>query len=300
VLAAPAADKPGRAPMPEPIAVQTVDPSVLSVWGQAFGTWGRTRGDGNAATLDRDSGGFILGADATLGNVTRVGVAGGFQRTTTEVSARLSSGATDSVFAALYGGTMLGPVTLRAGAAVAGQEIAIDRTVSFPGFVDRTYASYDGYTAQAFGELGYRFGLQSAVVEPFVGAAAVRVHRERFDEAGGRAALTGAGRGNDVGFTTLGVRAEWQPLSTPLVLRGMVGWRHAFGDVTPDGLLAFQTATTAPFGIAGVPVARDVLVGEAAVDWRVSNAVTLSLAYTGQVGERAQDHGVKSQFLLRF
>jgi outer membrane autotransporter protein len=272
----------------------------FALWGQAFGTWGRTQRDGNAAAQHRDSGGFIVGADATFDGATRIGVAGGFQRTTLDVPGRLSSGSTDSVFGALYGATALGPVNLRLGASFAGQRADLRRTITFPGFADTARSATEGYTAQAFGELGYRFRFGSSSVEPFVGATALTVHRDRFAEAGGPAALVGFGRDTDVGFTTVGLRTEWQPFDAPVAVRGMTGWRHAFGDVRPSALLSFRSDVATPFAISGVPLDRNVLVGETAVDWRVSDAVTLTLAYTGQLASRASDNGVKGQLLAKF
>jgi outer membrane autotransporter protein len=300
VFAAPAADLGARSPAPVPVPVRTFDPQAFALWGQAFDTWGSTRSDRNAARLERDTGGFIIGADATFDGVSRVGIAGGFQRTTLDVPGRLSSGETDSVFAALYGGTALGPLNVRLGASYAGQQTDIRRAIAFPGFFDTARASYDGYTAQAFGELGYRFRFMSSVVEPFIGATALTVHRDGFAETGGPAALVGVARDHEVGFTTVGIRTEWQPFDAPLVVRGMTGWRHAFGDVRPTASLAFQAAVATPFLIAGVPLARDVLVGETALDWRVSDSVTLTVAYTGQLAKRASDNGVKGQFLVKF
>jgi outer membrane autotransporter protein len=301
VFGAPAADLGARSPRPEPIPARIVEPRAFGVWGQAFGTWGSTRGDRNAVRLERDTGGFILGADATLDGTTRVGVAAGFQRATFEAPARLSSGSTDSVFAAIYGGTALGPLNLRLGASFAGQRTDTRRAIVFPGFNDLARAAYDGYTAQAFGELGYRFRLfANSIVEPFVGATALTVHRDRFAEAGGAAALVGFARDTEVGYTTVGFRTEWQPFDAPIVIRGMTGWRHAFGDLRPDALLAFRSSVATPFSISGVPLARDVLVNETAVDWRVSDAVTLTAAYAGQLASRASDHGVKGQVLVKF
>lgn len=204
------------------------------------------------------------------------------------------------MFAALYGGTALGPLNLRLGLPYAGQQTEIQRNIAFPGFFDIARSSYDGYAAQAFGELGYRFLFASAVVEPFVGATALTVHRDGFREVGGAAALVGAARDYDVGFTTLGLRTEWRPFDAPITVRGMTGWRHAFGDVRPSAPLAFATAPTTPFSITGVPIDRNVLVGETAVDWRVSDSVTLTVAYTGQLAKRGNDNGVKGQFLVKF
>jgi outer membrane autotransporter protein len=300
VFGAPATDLGARSPAPEAIPVRGFDPQRFALWGQASGTWGRTQRDGNAATLHRESGGFVVGGDATFDGATRIGVAGGFQRTTLGVQGRLSSGSTDSVFGALYGGTALGPVDLRLGASFAGQRTDLRRTIAFPGFADTARSATDGYTAQAFGEIGYPFRFGSSRVEPFVGATALTVHRDRFAEAGGPAALVGFGRDTDVGFTTLGLRTEWQPFDAPVVVRGMTGWRHAFGDVRPSALLAFRSDLATPFAISGVPLDRNVVVGETAVDWRVSEAITLTLAYTGQLARRASDNGVKGQLLAKF
>jgi uncharacterized protein with beta-barrel porin domain len=41
-------------------------------------------------------------------------------------------------------------------------------------------------------------------------------------------------------------------------------------------------------------------VAQAGLDVRVARDATLGIAYTGQVGERAQDHAVKGNFTYRF
>ena len=214
---------------------------------------------------------------------------------------RLSSATTDSLVAALYAGTNFGPVNLRLGASIAGQESETRRTILFPGFADRVRASADGHTAQAFGEIGYRFSMMAnSVVEPFVGATALSVHRDRFAEIGGAAALTGVARDHEVAYGTIGLRSEWRPFAAPIVIRGMTAWRHTFGDVRPEALLAFRSAPTTPFAVLGAPLDRDVLVSETAVDWRVSDALTLTAAYSGQLSSRASEHGVKGQLLVKF
>ena len=59
------ADLPSRkGPALAPVAVQMVQPRLFGLWGQGFGDWGNTNGDHNAAKLTRDTGGFIIGADA--------------------------------------------------------------------------------------------------------------------------------------------------------------------------------------------------------------------------------------------
>lgn len=69
----------------------------------------------------------------------------------------------------------------------------------------------------------------------------------------------------------------------PLMARGMVGWQHVFGDVTPKGLFAF----------AGAPIARDALVAEAGLEWRGTTSV--GLFYDATYGSGAYDNAIKAR-----
>ncbi|WP_043382033.1 autotransporter domain-containing protein, partial [Methylobacterium sp. UNCCL110] len=81
-------------------------------------------------------------------------------------------------------------------------------------------------------------------------------------------------------------------------LRGLVGYRRAFGDVVPTALLRFGTGPA--FLSAGVPIDRDALVAQVGLDLAVAPNASLGVAYTGQTGARAQDQAVKGTFTLRF
>ncbi|MBO1908036.1 autotransporter domain-containing protein [Microvirga sp. 3-52] len=297
--AAYAADLPGAGPQPAPVPVRTFDPRRFTLWGEGFGSWGRVDGTADAGKLDTSTGGFIVGAEAQV-DAVRLGLAGGFTRTSFDVDARFSSGSTESVFTTLYGAGSWGGVNLRLGASYALHDIDMSRAVLFPGFVDRVGASYNGWTALAFGEVGYRFGLGGATLEPFVGASILRLHTDGFVESGGAAALTGFTRDQDLGTTTLGVRVETGlGVDTGLSVSGMLGWRHAYGDVNPDMLLAFAGGASA-FTASGVPIDRDALVAEAGLDWQATRDLSIGLSYQGQLSERAQDHGLKGNLTWSF
>ncbi len=64
--AAYSADLPGRVAPPVQVPAQLAAPRAYGLWGQGFGAFGRTRGDGNAASLSRQISGFVLGADTGL------------------------------------------------------------------------------------------------------------------------------------------------------------------------------------------------------------------------------------------
>ena len=78
----------------------------------------------------------------------------------------------------------------------------------------------------------------------------------------------------------------------------MIGWRHAFGDTTPFVTQSF--AGSQSFAIAGTPLAKDNAVIEAGLDFAVSTAATLGIAYQGQLASGAQDHGVRANLAVRF
>lgn len=303
--AAYSADLPGRVAPPVQVPAQLAAPRAYGLWGQGFGAFGRTRGDGNAASLSRQISGFVLGADTglDLGGLPggwRVGVAGGYTNTSLDVTGQASSGVIESGFGGLYAGTTLGPVALRFGGVAGGNSLSLRRSMLAPGFAQGLNARTSGLTAQVFGELGYRVAFGAAVIEPFVGAAAIRIGQDAFTERGGPAALSGLGRDNDLAATTVGVRGSTRlTADLPVYLTGLVGWRRAYGDVVPKALLAFGAGQTG-FLVAGVPINRDAVVAQAGLDWAVSPATTLGVSYTGQAGERAQDHAVKGNFTYRF
>ncbi len=158
---------------------------VFAAWTQAIGAWGRTEGNSNAATLDRTVGGFIGGLDATIAQHWRLGLAGGYTRSSIDLDARASSASIDNVHLALYGGGQFGPLGVRGGAAYTWHNIDTRRTIAFPGFFDATRADYDAHTAQAFGEIGYAVLWGRAAIEPFAAVAHVNLDTDPFRETGG-------------------------------------------------------------------------------------------------------------------
>ncbi len=269
------------------------------VWASGFGNWGTTDSNGNAAELDRTTGGFLIGADALVGDNWRLGLLAGYSHTSFDVDDRHSSGDSDNYHLGAYGGSQWGNWGLRAGAAYTWHTIDTSRSVVFPGFTDDLSADYDAGTAQVFGELGYRIDMKPVAFEPFANLAYVNFRNDSFNESGGAAALTGSSNTTDATFTTLGVRA-----STDFVLgnvaataRGMLGWQHAFGD-TPEATLAF--AGTDGFGISGAPIAEDALALEAGLDFRLSPKTTLGVSYNGQLASDAIDNAFRADLSIKF
>ncbi len=282
-------------------AQQPQDGTAITAWMQAFGAWGHIGGDGNAARADRSTGGLFVGADTTIDGTWTVGLATGYSRTTLDVDGRNSHASIDSYHLALYGGARFGALGLRVGAAHTWHSIDTTRGIAFPGFADSAKADYNARTTQLFGDVGYTLALGSAAIEPFGSLAWVHLDNDRISESGGAAALRGRGGSDSNLFTTLGVRAAaqvWNDESKSLTLRGKLGWRHAFGDVTPAARLAFAGGTS--FGVEGVPIARDAVVVEAGFDLKIGKSLTVGAAYAGVLSGDAQDHSIKGNLAYRF
>ncbi|MBV8449451.1 MAG: autotransporter domain-containing protein, partial [Hyphomicrobiales bacterium] len=310
--AAYAADLPShKGPALAPVAVQMYQPRVFDLWGQGFGDWGRTSSKGNAATLARQTGGFVLGGDISATNLMggdwRFGFAAGYTNDSLTVSARGSSGTFESVFGGLYAGASFGALQIRAGALYGTNTTSTTRSVTFPGFFETVSSNNGGSTAQGFGEVGYRIQLAGlgfggnarASLEPFAGAAAILIHQNGFTETGGFSALTGSARDFDIQTTTLGVRGELAFTSMPLTVKTMLGWRHAYGDVVPSVLASFQGGAQS-FSVSGVPIDRDAFVAEAGIDYALTSMLTVGVSYSGQYGQRATDNAFKGNVNLRF
>ena len=296
------ADRPGRsagATLPAP----SFGTDRFTLWGEALGAQGRTDSDHNAASLDRRGGGVLFGAEfnatRTGTGPWRLGIAGGYTRTDFDVDGRRSSGELGSTHGALYGGTRFGAVSLRAGAAYAWSDLDVTRRVALPGISDVLRFDGRSATAQAFAEIGYALPYGAVSFEPFAQIAAVTVRTSRDAETGGATALQVLGRDQRLGFTTLGLRAEMQLGAMPLLARGMLGWRHAFGDTTPAANLAFIGAAT-PFQTYAAPLARDALVAEAGLAWRTSASTTLGVSYSAAISDSARDHALKGRLDVRF
>ncbi len=272
----------------------------LTFWSNGYGAWGNVDGDGNAAAMSHNVGGFVAGADAPVFDTWRLGVLAGYGRSTYGVNERGSSGNADSYTVGAYGGTQVGSLGLRFGTAYSWNDVTTSRGVGFTGFSDRLTAKYDAGLFQAFGEAGYRIDVGSVSFEPFAGLAHVSLRTGGFTEQGGLAALTARGGSTDVTFSTLGLRAatDFAVGDYTLTATGSVAWRHALGDTTPAS--TFTLAGSDPFGIAGLPIAQDAALVDVGLSTKLNPNISLGISYTGQFANGMQSQGLRGNLNVKF
>ncbi|AQZ49488.1 autotransporter domain-containing protein [Martelella mediterranea] len=272
----------------------------IAAWGSAFGAWNKFDGNANAAGLDSATGGLLVGVDIPVAETWRVGALAGYSRSSFDSDDRASSGSSDNYSLGLYAGSQWGGLGFRSGLAYTWHQIDTSRSVYIPGLSNTLDSSYDAGTFQAFGELGYQFDLSDVQLEPFANLAYVNLDSDGYSETGGAAALNGASGSSDTTFTTVGLRvsSDFMLGQTKAKASGMIGWRHAFGDITPSVTQAFAGST--PFTITGVAVAEDAAVVEAGLDFDLSPNTTIGVSYQGQFGDDVSYNGVNARLQVKF
>ncbi|KAB2685788.1 autotransporter domain-containing protein [Brucella pseudogrignonensis] len=275
-----------------------------TAWGQGLGGWSEYDGNSNAAELRYSTGGFLFGADAPVTDRWRLGLVGGYSRTSVHINDRFSTAESDNYHVGVYGGMKMpietGALGLRTGLAYTWHQLDVARSVVFPGFADSLQTDYKAGTFQAFGDIGYQMHVDTFAFESFAALAYVQLRADEFDETGASAALHARRQTTDTSFTTLGLRAstDLTMLGSNTRARMTLGWRHAFGDTMPISALAFAGGES--FDIVGTAIAKDSALIEAGLDMVVAPSTTLGLSYHGHLASGAKQNGFKADFTLRF
>lgn len=124
------------------------------------------------------------------------------------------------------------------------------------------------------------------------------VARGAFDQLSGQIGASARGLFVEQGGLVRNAAIDVGTTVRGTTVRGTVGWRHAFGDITPEATQAFAGST--PFTITGLPIACDALVLDAGLDVALSRSATLGLAYVGQMGHATSQSGLTAALKVRF
>lgn len=268
-------------------------------WMRGYGSWRNVDGNGNAASYDSNTGGFLAGADWDVAD-WRLGFLSVYGQTNLDIRKRQSSADIDTYSLGFYAGRPFGDISLRTGLAYSWHDVETRRSVSINGFTDSLSANYDASTMQGFAEIAYGLYADEARIEPFANLAHVRVNADGFSENGGVAALSSGKGSQNTTFTTIGFRAEKDvDLGGSIVsLSGSMAWRHAFGNVDPSRRLGLAGAGS--FDIDGAPIARDLAIVSASINTKLSDAATFGIGYQGYFSGDYSDHNMKAEVRVQF
>jgi outer membrane autotransporter protein len=271
-----------------------------TAWGQGYGSWGSYAATSKVAKLGYHQSGVLLGSEGAADN-WRIGIVGGYGQSRLKVNERDSHAKVESYHMGVYTGTQLNHWNIRLGTAYQWNRVNTTRHFEIHGQGFNHHTNSCAQTLQFFGEVGYPFITDSAVIEPTLNVAHVRVRNHAFRESGsGLTALHGDSHQNNVTFSTLGIRATkiFAMKNTDVTLQGGLGWRHAYGEVNPRVRLSLAEGDT--FTIGGVSLAKDMAVINAGVNIKVGKHTSVELNYAGTVAKKAQENSMQANFVWKF
>jgi len=266
-----------------------------SVWMTGIAATDRFDSDGNAADMNGHIAGLFAGIDADVSEHWRIGGMFGYTNASAGTDADW-----DSYSAGLYAAADWGRLNFSTGAIYSTNDVSTERSIAFGSFDDRLEADYQSATRQVFADLGWREKVGAATFEPFANLAYINLETDGFREQGGAAALSANGNTDDVTLTTLGLRwsADIGNADLPATFSGMLGWRHAIGDLTPSSRFAFSSGS--PFVIKGVSLPRDTAVLEASLTAQISKTARFKLSYSGEFAHSFAAHAAKASLVVDF
>jgi outer membrane autotransporter protein len=262
-------------------------------WTSGYLSSNRWSSNGNAAGVDTSLAGVVFGVDAPISDQWRLGAIAGYSQDA------FDQASTNSYHAGLYATGDLGPVTIVGGAIYSHNEASTRRDISFGTFSDRLSANYASATSQVFADLSWTHEWDAVRFQPFANLAYVDLKTDAFQEGGGDAALSAASSNDAIAASTIGLRwsVDLPENDVPVIVSGMLGWRHVAGDATPYSSLTFAVS---PFIIEGVEIPGDSLVAQLGVSARISKSARLTLSYSGEFGNGLRSSAAQLNLVTRF
>jgi outer membrane autotransporter protein len=271
-------------------------------WAQGYGRWGTMDGNGETASITHQGGGMLMGVDVTTQSDLRLGAVFGYADLSLDATGRQSSASAMSYTAGAYASYLHDGWSVSAGLTNSWYDVDAERSLSIAnGLLTDELTSQQSLRAlQGFGEVGYSFDLEPAVLQPFAGAAYVKLASNGFEETGKEAALTAQSQSDDVFFSTLGLRGKtsFSVAGKNVNAHGMVAWQHASRD-TVNFAQRFKGAADT-FTITGAPIARDLALIETGFGMNVSESTNFALSYSGQLAPQSQNHGFNARMSVAF
>jgi outer membrane autotransporter protein len=270
-----------------------------AVWAQVLGAWGEADGQQGVQDIETSSAGVLFGVDHQWSDLT-LGLAGGYIRSSHDRQNFDATVDADSYYLGVYAGRDVGALSVRVNGAYGHHALSSDRRLSLAGQSEHLTANYDASSVQAAAEASWRLETAPSDIEPFARLSYVHLDADRVSETGGMVALNGQADAVEALTSTLGLRAGdvIELAGIRAYLTGQLGWRHAYGDLTSEAVMAFEGGEA--FGITGVAQSRDAAEIGARAVFDLSDRSDVSVGYTGELGDSAEQHSLTVRLRLGF
>jgi outer membrane autotransporter protein len=256
------------------------------------GMGGSVFGDGNASGYNVSSGGLLIGMDRWLSQTTRVGVYGGYNRSTLSLNDLAESATIDRYDVGLYASQSLGNAYVLGNAGYGYNNYNTTRNIAFGTFAGQADANYGGNMFNAGIETGLTQYYNQLLLQPLAGLQYLYLQNNSFSESGaGAVSLNGRDQNANALWSSLGGKAAWSydwrqwtisPNAQARWVCDMLGNNHA---------AAFQFAGGGmPFTVLGVSAGQNFLWTGAGVTASFNDRFSLFADYTALVSSRDTLH----------
>lgn len=268
--------------------------SGLNVWLANQGGQAKFDAVNSAEKSKTDYFSVAAGLDAAADTGLLLGAALEYSKSYIRVDARRSRADIESIGALLYAGRNMGDYQIMGGAGVSSHQIDSRRFTGLMPLSGPLDGDYSGLSGNIWLDASREVDSGNLTLTPFVRLDQTVSHTSDFTEENNIAALQSSEDTQSSTFTTLGVRGERNIFETPELttqITGKLGWRHAFGDLTPEQTMRYAIGSNA-FSIEGRALDRDVMTVKLGLAARSENGFTLDIGYSGSYGDDSMAHGM--------
>jgi outer membrane autotransporter protein len=259
-----------------------------TTWGQVYNRWSNVGSSAGLPGFSSSGGGFVLGADGWLGSDLVVGGALDYTHASTDSAG--VTGASDIYTGGAYALYTPGAFVFAGRVMGGATTTSTNRGVDFPGESPTANGSMNGWGGLAAGEVGYRFNVKGATLEPYAGLTAQTLSQRGFTESTSFG-LDFPSQSYGLLTSAVGIAASetFQAGAFTFMPVAKVAWTH---ELRNDTLTTQAALFDAPFTIAAANPGRDAaLVGLQLAVWQTEN-VRVFATYTGQFSRNATSQQV--------
>jgi autotransporter-associated beta strand protein len=279
-------------------------PSRWGLWGTALGGTGTVAGNGNAASLTYNAGGFATGLDHRFDPRFLAGLGVGFSSGNQWASGFSGQGTTNSYQASLYASFTPGAFYLDALAGYGYNDNAMTRQITLPNLAPRLAQGRTGAN-QFLGQLeaGYRIAIDgpaALALTPFARFQGTTVNQAGFTESGaGALNLTVARQTSGSARSVLGAElagAFGAEGREKLAVQLRAGWAHEYASNARPVTANFAGAPGTSFTVFGAAPQTDSAIVSVAANMAIASGAGLYLRYDGEVGAGISSHSLSGGF----
>ncbi len=233
---------------------------ISNWWAKATGSIGKQDDRQGMSGFETEAAGLMLGYDVPLNNQTRLGLGGGYTRSTLDDNNSAASTKVDSYQVTGYFEYAPQPWFMRASLTAGVDSYDSSRLINFPSINRKINADYRGKQYSGLVAIGKHFYLNETTITPLASLQASHIEVDRFNEKGGGDVSLNVDKQNyDFLQSSLGIKVEKviKTSNGAVSPEAHARWLHDFNSTTMEQNASFAGGGTS-FTVQGIKQDRDL------------------------------------------